>query len=344
MFISGEKSLTKENILKHIDSFQLFKTYCDSFKGIDIRFKSEFYKDNNPDCVIVVWKGDLLYKDFGENESYRVFDYISRKYNLTYHQSLQKVNNDFNLKLGSSVEIEHPYEVTIPEVAKTDLKKHDKKGTIIEISPRNWTENDKKYWSSYKIPLRLLEYHNIKSISHYRITNEKKDKACYSVNPFQLAYCYDYYWHNGIFRRKLYFPKARTNSKFISNVDNTIVQGWTLLPRNGGRILFITKSYKDILIFNLLGYWAIAPNNEGSLLPREVMQKLMKRWENIYVWYDNDETGIKKGRDFAEKYNLPFTCNPLGSPKDPSDFVKKHSLKRFDELVGNFLKNAGNSK
>lgn len=344
MFISGEKSLTKENILKHVDSYQLFKTYCTPFKEINVRFKSEFYNDHNPDCVIVVWKGDLLYQDFGENEKYRIFDYISRKYNISYYESLRKINNDFGLKLGSSVEIEHPSLIAIPKVTKIDLKKHEKRGTVIEISPRNWTENDKKYWSSYKIPLKLLEYHNIKSIGYYRLTNEKKDKAGYPVNAFQLAYSYDYYWHNGIFRRKLYFPNAKNGSRFISNVDNTIVQGWTLLPRKGGNILFITKSYKDILIFNLLGYWAIAPNNEGALLPDQVMQKLMKRWKTIYVWYDNDETGIKKGMDFAQKYHLPFTCNPIGYSKDPSDFVKDHDLKRFDELVSNFLKNADNSK
>jgi hypothetical protein len=345
MFISGDRSLTKENILKQVDSYTLFKTYCSHFEEIDKRFKSEFYSDHNPDCAIVVWKGDLIYKDFGEGESYRVFDYIAKKYNLTYRQSLQKVNNDFNLKLGHSVEIEHESdEILLPKKSGIDLKKHEKKGTVIEISPRKWTENDKKYWSSYKIPLRLLEYHNIKSISHYRLTNEKQDKAYYPVNPYQLAYSYDYYWHNGIFRRKLYFPNIKNGSRFISNVDNTIVQGWTLLPRNGGKILFITKSYKDILIFNLLGYWAIAPNNEGAFLPEKVIQKLKKRWDDIYVWYDNDETGIKKGMDFAKKFNFPFTCNPLGDSKDPSDFVKDHDLKRFDELVSNFLKNANNSK
>lgn len=335
MFTSGEKSLTKENILKHVDSYQLFKTYCKNFRELDKPFSSEFRTDNNPSCAVIVWKGDLLYKDFGEN-SYRIFDYISRKFDISYHESLQKVNNDFDLKLGYPVEIE-PATVITPMSSDIDLKKHEKRGTIIEISARDWTESDKRYWSSYRIPLQLLEYHNIKSISGYRITNSKKDRAYYAINPFQLAYSYDYYWSNGIFRRKLYFPRSKT-TRFISNVDNTIVQGWTLLPRNGGKILFITKSYKDILIFNLLGYWAVAPNNEGANIPDQVMHKLKERWENIYVWYDNDQTGITEGKKFAEKFELSFTCNPENYPKDPSDFVKKYDFDKFDALINNFLK------
>lgn len=334
MFTMGDKSLTKENILKHVDSYQLFKTYCKNFKEIGEKFRSEFRKEKDPSCCISVWNGDLLYKDYGEN-SYRIFDFIARKFDLTYHEALQKVNNDFGLKLGYCVEIENS-PVYTADSSVTDYKEHEKQGTTIEISPRKWTYYDKKYWSDYKIPLKLLEYHNIKSISHYRVTSKKKDKALYAVGPYQLAYSIDYYWNESIFRRKLYFPKSKTG-RFVSNVDDTIVQGWTLLPRNGGEILFVTKSYKDILIFNLLGYWAIAPNNEGAFIPDSVMEKLKKRWNRIYVWFDNDEGGITGGNRFSERFNLPFTCNPKDEPKDPSDFVKRYSLKQFDKLVDQLL-------
>lgn len=336
MFTQNDKSLTKENILKLVDSYQLFKIYCPNFKEINKKFSSEFRKDKDPSCNVIYWNGDLLYKDFGE-KGYRIFDYIARKYNISYNQALQKVNND--LKLGLGINHKTDQQVTsliLPEKSPVDLIDLGKQSTIIEIKSRNWTKYDKEYWKQYHIPLKLLEYHNIKSVDYYKITSSKLQGVYYRINPFMLAYSIDYYWNEGVFRRKLYFPKNKT-TRFISNVDSTIVQGWTLLPRRGN-ILFITKSYKDILIFNLLGYWAIAPNNESSYIPEQVMDKLKSRWKHIYVWFDNDEGGIKGAKSFSEKFNLKMIHNPLNEPKDPSDFVKKHGLSKFDQLIQSFLR------
>ena len=336
MFTQGEKSLTKENILKRIDSYQLFRVYCKNFREIDKKFSSEFRKDKEPSCVIIYWDGDLMYKDFGER-SYRIFDYIARKFHLDYNEALKKVNKDFGLGLGCDSDCAIA-SLVIPEKLSDNLMDRKKISTIIEIKPRNWTQKDKEYWNSYKIPTKLLEYHNIKSISNYKITSVVLDNISYRINPFMLAYSIDYYWNDGVFRRKLYFPQSKIK-RFISNVDATIVQGWTLLPKYGGEILFITKSYKDILIFNLLGYWAIAPNNEGAYIPEAVMEKLKRRWKRIYLWFDNDEGGIKGATSFSEKFSLSMTYNPIGEPKDPSDFVKKYSLGKFDDLITKFLQN-----
>lgn len=339
MFTQSEKSLTKENILKKLDSYQLFKAYCTNFKEINKKFNSDLRKDKNPSCVIIYWNGDLLYKDFGD-KSYRVFDYIGKKFNLDYNQVLQKINQDFGLGLGCSLGQSGNTCPVIPDKLpdRTEIIDLAKKSAIIEIQPRSWTKQDKQYWNSYKIPLKLLEYHNIKSIGNYNLIKVSGEKSSFRINPFMLAYSIDYYWNEGIFRRKLYFPQSKSK-RFISNVDATIVQGWTLLPKAGGEILFITKSYKDILIFNLLGYWAIAPNNEGSYIPDQVMEKLKNRWRYIYVWFDNDEGGIKAAKSFSGKFNLSMIHNPIGCPKDPSDYVKTYNLKKFDDLITKFLQN-----
>lgn len=340
-FSYGDKALTKENILKKVDSYQLFKMYCLGFSELNTFFKSEFRKDNDPSCHIIMWEGDLLYKDFGDT-SYRVFDYVMKKFNTNYRGALEIVNRDFNLKLGGTEDLSSSgTSLVIPEKSSVDLKTMEKKPTVIEIKPRPWTKLDKVYWTKYGIPARLLKYHNIKSISHYSVTKDDDQKRIYALNPFMIGYSIDYYWNHGVFRRKLYFPQLKGRGRFISNVDDTVVQGWTLLPKQG-KILFVTKSYKDILIFNLLGYWAIAPNNERSYIPEKVMDKLKLRFENIYTWFDNDKTGIEGAEQFKSKFGLTGTYNPVGEPKDPSDYVEKYSLKKFDILVTNFLQNGTN--
>lgn len=346
MFTSKDKSLTKENILKRVNSYQLFRAYCSGFTGVlDAKFSSELRNDPKPSCAITVYKGDLFYRDYGQKRGMRVFDYIGEKFNIDHYSVLQKINKDFGLELGYSKEKINPgVPLIIPEVTPEIDYTVERKAVKIDIKVAPWTKKDELYWGAYKIPLKLLEYHNIKAISHYWITNpnRNKDNVCYAVNDHALAYSYDYYWNEGIFRRKLYFPSLnpRIRSNFISNVDSTIVQGWTLLPKNGGEILFITKSYKDILIFNLLGYWAIAPNNEGAYIPDIVMEKLKRKWKHILVWYDNDQAGIEKAPVFAEKFGLKWTHNPIDEPKDPSDYVKKYNLSQFDFLINKFLSDA----
>jgi hypothetical protein len=338
-FIYGDKSLTKENILKNLDSYQLFKAYCPNFKELDQMFKSEFRKDDKPSCHIIMWRGDLLYKDFGETQSYRIFDYIAKKFQTDFKGALGIVNRDFDLGLQYSKKNDSGPTLVAPDKSLVEFQKLEKKPTVIEIRPRPWTRLDAEYWRSFRIPSRLLEYHNIKSISHYSISNSMVDNALYALNPFQIGYSFDYYWNEGVFRRKLYFPQMKER-RFVSNVDATIVQGWTLLPKRG-KILFVTKSYKDILIFNLLGYWAIAPNSEKSYIPEEVMMKLKTRFNDIFVWFDNDLSGIEGSAQFREKFELKAaTHNPLGEPKDPSDYVKKYSLAEFDKLVTKFLEDA----
>lgn len=338
MFAHGDKSLTTENVLKMLDSYQLFKAYCSNFTEINKKFSSELREDKNPSCSIIFWNGDLLYKDFGD-KSYRVFDYIAKKYNLKHHQVLQKINCDFGLGLGHSSSPQTT-SLVIPEKSPVDLTDKKHSGTIIEVQKRDWTKLDREYWASYNIPVEILEEHDIFSIEGYRITNEKMQNAYFRVNPYMLAYSIDYYWNENVFRRKLYFPQSKT-CRFLSNVDSTIVQGWKKLPKTGGNILFITKSYKDILIFDLLDYYAVAPNNESAFIPERVMEKLKSRWKNIYVWFDNDEGGVKGGETFSHKFGLKMTHNPLGEPKDPSDYVKKYNLTKFNELITTFLQENG---
>ena len=73
---------TKELILKYYDSYDIFRYYCPNFREVNRNFVSDIRtNDKNPSACISFIRGDLLYTDFGEG-SYRVFDYVGRKYGL----------------------------------------------------------------------------------------------------------------------------------------------------------------------------------------------------------------------------------------------------------------------
>ena len=95
--------LTTKEIEKRENDFSMFKMYCPNFKKIDVKFKSEFRKDRNPSASITEYNGRLWYKDFGDplqDKAYNIYQFIMRKYSLSFVDTLFKINEDFNLGLG----------------------------------------------------------------------------------------------------------------------------------------------------------------------------------------------------------------------------------------------------
>ncbi len=325
--------LTKKNVLKRVNTLDIFKRYCANFKSPGVKFR-ERDDDSVPSCMISMWNGDYLYKDFGAIGSYRAIDYVAFKHGESFRDALERINRDFQLGLGS--ELEHSERIK-PIInphssSNTSTTKTEKLPSIIKIKRREWEERDLKFWGSMGWTLDLLELARIYPITHFWITNPRKGVYHYKnkVDPEKIAYTFDYYLHNEVFRRKLYFPGEEL--KFISNVDYTIVQGYPALPRFGD-ILIITSSLKDCGPFWRLGYPAIAPNSESEFFYDKFLSKLKNRYKNIIIWFDNDAPGIKFAQKFSSQYNLHYTHNPPDSAKDPSDFVYKYGLEEFKTLV-----------
>lgn len=339
MIITIRNLLTKSNLLDLITTYQIFKAYCKNFTQISKPFKSEFRDEKSPSCMIEYIGGDLLYTDFGEG-SYRAIEYVMRKYNLDFRDALRKINMDFALNLIDHSDREFKY-------VKTDIAKinpapifKEKTTTEIEVAYAPYKDYDLAYWNKYGWTEEMLQMASIRPIDYFWLTIEHKGiiKAPFAV-PHELAYTYDYYRHNGIYRRKLYFPEREGKGKWISNVDNTVIQNWDLLPKGGGDLLFITSSKKDCgPIYRLYGglsespHWnVIASNNEGSFLPEAVFyRKIKPRWKRIILWLDNDETGVKNALKYSKMHDIECVWNPLRAPKDQSDWVAKDGLREFN--------------
>ena len=331
--IIPREPLTKENIFKKITSFDIFKYYCSGFSKVGEMFKSELRDDSNPSCCISYIRGDLLYTDFGEG-SYRALDYVMRKYNLNYSETLHRINIDFNLGLGSPV----PYSLggvrsTPLTYGKMDFK--EKKPTILRKKQRPFTKKDLEYWNSFYWTEWMLNEAKTQSISHYWINDNM-----WAVKNDELAFSYEYYWHDERMQRKLYFPE-KEDFTWLSNVDNTIVQLVDVMP-NKGDVLFITSSKKDAGIFwrmqleNMfpgLIIHGVAPNNEGAFVPENWFYKIKERWDKVIIWYNNDIAGIRNASKYSNLYSIPYFYNPLNSPKDPSDFSKNCSIFEFKKLI-----------
>ena len=339
MMYGFKDDLTKENIFKKISSYDVFKAYCENFQEVNKKFKSDLRPDDtNPSCCISQIKGDLLYTDFGEG-SYRAVDYVMRKFNLTFIEALLKLNADFNLNLSVTTQFIGELLKTTPKInPKIDFK--EKSHATIQKKRRDFTKQDLEYWNNFYWTEWMLKESKTESISHYWING-----YMWKVKSDDLAFSYEYYWHDKRQMRKLYFP-LRDKYKWFSNVDNSIVQLVDVAPKSGD-YLFITSSKKDGGIFwrmqlnNMFPgkvIHGVAPNAESAFVPEEWFSKMKERWTNIIIWYNNDwdkstNTGVVNAQRYGEKYNLPYFYNPDRTPKDPSDFSKKFGLLEFKKLL-----------
>lgn len=322
------EDLTKENIFKRLDSYTLFKYYCPAFNNVDTSFKSEFRTDKHPSARISQIGGDLLYKDFGEQGSYRVIDYIMRKYSLSFHSALEKINQDFNLGLGFG-ECNHVKEHKPTDIIHKSFR--EKERSIIKIRSREYEDYDLQYWNQFGISISTLKLFNIKAISHFWI-----DDTIYYAD--KLAYSYEFYRNKNRFMRKIYQPLSLVK-KWVSNTDITVSQGECVLP-SSGELLIITKSLKDVCALYELGYTAIAPVSESTFIPEPYLAKQKERFKQIIILLDNDETGVKRSIELSEMWNIPYILIPNETEcKDISDFIKDYSKDEAIKLIKKLLNN-----
>ncbi len=107
--------------------------------------------------------------------------------------------------------------------------------------------------------------------------------------------------------------------------------------------LIITKSMKDVMVLNEMGYQAVSPMAENVIPSEEIIQDLIDAYPKIYIFYDNDgdfnppkgESGKGKqaASKIAGKYKLPMIFLPDGGPKDISDYVKAFGIKEAESMI-----------
>jgi hypothetical protein len=332
--IQNRRSLTKKDIYKYVTSYDIFRKFCKNFVSIGSSFSSELRKDSSPSASITVRGGELFYKDFGDpmqDKAYDAITYVQKKFTINYNDALGIIANSFGILQNTVTHGQIIITIKQPELVKTI--------TQIDVKKRNWNRCDEIFWNKFKIPIWKVKEKPIYPITHYWLTNNKINKIMFQIPPRHLGYTYDSKFIDNIMRRKIYRPfSKKKRSKWVSNCPQQIIQNIEFLPKEGGKRLFITSSYKDCLIFELINEYAIAPIGESIFIPDDIMQNLLSKWDEIIIWFDNDwykdiNEGLKFAEKYAKQYGISYMHNPDGEPKDPSDFVYKHDLLTFKSIL-----------
>lgn len=301
--------MSLKDLLDKLDDYTIYSYYLGSFKPGKLMNSPLRNDDKVPSFAIFQAKGGaLLFKDHGSGVAGNALKFLKLYKGIQTREELER-------ELLRIVRKMNPMR---SEVKPTYAKTVESGLTDIGIVRQPFTEVDKKYWKQFHISIDTLKRFNVFSIKYF-LCNRVVRGTYREDNPMYAYKVYDKF--------KIYRPLASKYTKWRTNLTNRHVQGLSELPYEGGNLLIITKSLKDVMCLYEMGFSAIAASSETTFIPKDILRLLRRKWKHIIILYDRDKTGMKTAREYSKQYHLDaiFVHKRFGA-KDISDAVRDNGF------------------
>ena len=300
--------MSLRDLLDKVDDYTIYSYYLGSFKPGKLMNSPLRSDDKMPSFAIFANKdGALLFKDHGTGVSGNALKFVKLYKGIQTREELERellrIVRRFN-PTGSVATVTRTY------------SPHE--NTDIGIVRQPFTEVDKKYWKQFHISIDTLKRFNVFSIKYF-LCNRVVRGTYKETSPMYAYKVYDKF--------KIYRPLASKYTKWRTNLTNRHVQGLAELPYEGGNLLVITKSLKDVMCLYEMGINAIAASSETTFIPDDILKSLRHKWKKIVILYDRDSTGMMKAREYSKQYKLnTIFVHKKFKSKDISDAVKNNNF------------------
>ena len=329
-----------EEILEKLDTIDIYSFYLRvNIRKIPFKIKSPLRKqENNPSFNLYFYNNTILWKDFTLNESGNVYTLVSKMYNLSYNEAINKIYNDMILQNFVNTNRQ------IYGVNKTILTNNQSK---VELTPYLFNKFIPKsywdYWKQYKVITKdILNKNRVNAVKYVYYNDYLYAK--YTANDIVILYT-EYRKNKSKAYRKIYRPFNK-EKKWISNFrgdSKWLIHGLGSINKNTNYII-ITKSNKDKMVLEGLNYNAINVQNEGITIPLKIVNYLESIYKFIFVLYDNDYNKkenwgqrsakllIKEHSNFINiKISNKYKCT------DISEFILKYDEVKTKILLDSLL-------
>ena len=305
-------TMSLKDLLDKLDDYDIYSYYVGQFK-IGKLFNSPLRSDDkNPSFAIFKGvNGKLFFKDHGSGEGGNAIKFVKLYKGIQTRDELERellrIVRKMNPNSGNAIRT-YSYSV-------------DSGPTDIGIVRQPFTDVDKQYWKQFHISIDTLKKFQVFSIKYFLCN--RVVRGTYKETSPMYAYKVDD-------KFKIYRPLASKYTKWRTNLTNRNVQGLSELPMEGGNLLIITKSLKDVMCLYEMGFNAIAASSETTFIPDDILDSLRHKWKNVIMLYDRDKTGMLESRKYSKQYKLDaLFVHKRFKAKDISDAVKDNS---YDEV------------
>jgi len=296
--------VTREFILEHVSEEEIFEYF--GLSVVTYKFRNPYRIDRNPTCQFyrAVNSDRLRMRDWTGWFHGDCFDWVMERREVNFNDALNMIANAFSL-LDNSITIHRIPTPNILIEAKT---------AEIKVKRRGWKQLDRDFWGRWDFQRETIKLFEVRPLSHVWLN----DQQIYVHQDDNPAYVY---WFGGL-DYKVYFPYAEKGRRFLHSNPN-ILQGYEHLPVTG-KVLVITKSYKDVMKLYEYGIPAIAPMSESQIIKPEMFMHLKVRFDRIFSFYDHDYIGVRSMQKMKKLYGIkPLYLKPP-MPKDFTDFYESY--------------------
>lgn len=303
-------TMSLRDLLDKVDDYTIYSYYLGPFKPGKLMNSPLRSDDKMPSFAIFATKdGALLFKDHGTGIAGNALKFLKLYRGIQTRDELER-------ELLKIVRKYNP-EQNVRTVTRGNLVSSGLPADI-GIVRQPFTDVDKKYWKQFHISIDTLKRFNVFSIKYYLCN--RVVRGTYKDNSPMYAYkVYDKF--------KIYRPLASKYTKWRTNLTNRHVQGLAELPYEGGNLLIITKSLKDVMCLHEMGFNAISPSSETTFIPDDILKSLRRKWKKIVIIFDRDATGMLKAREYSKKYKMDaIFVHKKFKAKDISDAVRDNSF------------------
>ena len=326
--------ISKESILSSVTQEEIFELVF-KFKPEEFEYVvSPLRGDDVAGCWFSLHENGILYfVDFGNSRTHSdCFNIVQDYYKLAnFYLTLEFI---YNSLIRGKEELR-------PVIPKKVVTKVSKGKVKLLIEARPFRIEDGHYWSQYGITKSNLIEDKVFPLHRLYALNTKTGN--HAIECRDLAYSYTDFSDG---RKKIYFPLREGKGRFITNCNKDDVGGITSLSEYSNDLI-ITKSYKDYRVLKNNGKNVVWFQNEGMMPNDEIMNRLVKLYRNIIVWFDNDQPGIVASEKIKQHINsiVPGRAKNLWLPerglllgvKDPSDCIAKDPT-YFQQFLKDFTK------
>lgn len=308
--------VSEDELFEKVSEEEIYLHFFGDFVN-DTFYYSPFRDEKDASFKIDYYNGRWVWRDFGEDHRPKdVINFIERKFNVGYYEAIRIIYDELVLGIKNK----------IPIIDRVSTKSETKRKSC-----KFWEMNkaEMRYWEKRQFDKSVCDYYNIYGGS------------CFINDKLVLSgYVYMFSKENKIY--KGYDPNKKKLKFFSNNISNHI-QNYSELSKTHNLwgkkyntdILIVQKAYKEAIETNFIGYHSIAPHTESMFISPWEIDYLKTIFPKIYVFYDNDNTGITKCTEFTRNnhlgyINVPNKYKPL---KDGDDIVVKHGYNLLEDII-----------
>lgn len=304
-----DASMFEEIMIKFIDEYDIYCNYLDYEPDPGEMIVSPLRKiEQQPSFNLFLHDDRVVFKDFASNKKGYILQFV--KYYLEYQLDrpvsywecifdiiarFDGDNLDYGIKRQKELKNKPEYDILIKSMEFQDKALN--------------------YWRDYSITPKTLDKYNVSQVK-YQLNADK-----YVIKDYSHDMCFAYRIAK---KYKLYRPLADKSRKFRNNYPKHYVEGFLQVDKTKPDII-VTKSMKDVMVLDEMGYNAVSPKSETTKLSDKFIEWLRNTFDRIFLLFDNDVPGLEAAMGYPDDFIKFFV--PENVAKDISDMSKFKGFK-----------------